>query len=136
MTMEHRWGRRIILDLSVTLHARVLGRLRGRLRDLSSGGAFVQTPTALPPHCRAELVFSTGNGGTAQIHRFDSVVSRVTPQGVGLMFLQFDPKSLSHLLLRLESEAAPRLLAAPRTGQPSAVADAQRPLIGSSKEAN
>ena len=114
MTMEHRWGRRIAVDLSVTLQCRPLGRLRGRLRDLSSGGAFVQIPAFLSPNTRVEMVFTIRHEGTAQIHRFESVVSRTDPHGIGLMFLQFDPKSLSTLLLRLERNAAPRLLTGPR----------------------
>ena len=115
MAMEHRWGRRVAVDLSVTLHYRPIGRLRGRLRDLSSGGAFIQMPAFLTPNVRVQLVFSRGHKGTAQIHRFETVVSRVAPHGVGLMFLQFDPKALSTLLLQLESEGARPLLSAPRT---------------------
>ena len=115
MAMEHRWGRRVAVDLSVTLHYRPIGRLRGRLRNLSSGGAFVQIPAFLTPNVRVQLVFTSGHKGTAQIHRFETVVSRVTPHGVGLMFLQFDPKALSALLLQLESETAFRRLTAPRS---------------------
>lgn len=115
MAMEHRWGRRVAVDLSVTLHYRPIGRLRGRLRDLSSGGAFVQIPAFLTPNVRVQLVFTSGRKGTAHIHRFETVVSRVTPDGVGLMFLQFDPKALSALLLQLESEGVRPRLTAPRT---------------------
>jgi hypothetical protein len=115
MAMEHRWGRRIAVDLGVTLHSRSTGRVRGRLHDLSSGGAFVHVPAVLVPNTRAEMVFTVRHEGTAQIHRFDAVVSRVAADGVGLMFLQYDPKKLSALLQRLELEAAPRLLTGPRT---------------------
>lgn len=115
MAMEHRWGRRIAVDLRVTLHCRPTGRLRGRLRDLSSGGAFVQIPALLAPNARVQLVFTSRHDGAAQIHRFETAVSRVTARGVGLMFLQYDPKALATLLMRLEQQAAPRLLTAPRT---------------------
>ena len=114
MAMEHRWGRRIAVNIGVTLQCRPMGRLRGRLRDLSSGGAFVQIPTLLTPNARVEMVFTSRHDGTAHIHRFETAVSRVTAHGVGLMFLHYDPKTLSALLMRLEQHAAPRLLAAPR----------------------
>ena len=115
MAMEHRWGRRIAVNIGVTLDCRPAGRLRGRLRDLSSGGAFVQTPMPLAPNARVEMVFTSRHDGTAQIHRFETVVSRVTAHGVGLMFLHYDPKTLSTLLMRLEQNAAPRLLTAPHS---------------------
>lgn len=114
MAMEHRWGRRIAVDLSVTLHCRPTGRLRGRLRDLSSGGAFVQIPAFLTPNARVEMVFTVKHGRTAQIHRFETAVSRVAANGIGLMFVRFDPKALSKLMLHLEHDAALRLLTAPR----------------------
>ncbi len=115
MAMEHRWGRRIAVNLGVTLHCRSIGRLRGRLHDLSSGGAFVHVPAMLAPNTRAELVFTVRHEGAAQIHRFDAVVSRVGSHGVGLMFLQFDPQKLAALLHRLELQGAPRLLTGPRS---------------------
>lgn len=113
MAMEHRWGRRVAVDIGVTLHCRPSWRLRGRLRNLSSGGAFVRIPATLPPNTRVEMVFTAHHDGTAQIHRFATAVSRATPQGVGLIFLQYDPKTLSALLLRLEQQSSPRLLRAP-----------------------
>jgi hypothetical protein len=72
--------------------------------------------------------------GTAQIHRFDAVVSRTGAHGVGLMFLQFDPKKLSALLHRLELKAAPRLLTGPRSETPNSNGGRAR-VSSSSKEA-
>lgn len=135
MAMEHRWGRRIAVDLGVTLHSRSTGRVRGRLRDLSSGGAFVHVPAVLTPNSRAEMVFTVRrDGGTAQIHRFDAVVSRIGAHGVGLMFLQFDPKKLSSLLHRLELTAARRLLTGPLSA-PQGDSDERALVTSSSKEA-
>ena len=132
MAMEHRWGRRIPVNLGVTLHCRSVGRLRGRLHDLSSGGAFVHVPAMLAPNTRTELVFTVRHEGTAQIHRFDAVVSRVGAHGVGLMFLQFDPQKLSALLHRLELQATPRLLTGPRSVTPHG--DGGRASVNSSSK--
>lgn len=124
MAMEHRWGRRIAVDIGVTLRCRPAGRVRGRLRNISSGGAFVQLPIPLTPHTRVEMVFTSRHGGTAQIHRFETAVSRTTAQGAGLMFLHYDPKALSALLMRLEHQSARRLLTGPR---PTITRDSGRP---------
>lgn len=103
MTMEHRWGRRIPVDLGVSLHYRPLGRVRGRLRNLSSSGAFVHTPHALPQNARVELVFTSGGDGAAQIHRLEGVVVRAVAGGIGVMFFQFHRQDFETLLARWHS---------------------------------
>ena len=115
--MEHRWGRRIPLDTNITLNCRSAGRSRARLRDISSGGAFVQTPLPLPVHARVELVLAnSGIEGTTRLHRFEAIVSRIADTGVGLMFVQFNPEELTHLLARLAAGTAPALRALPAPG--------------------
>ena len=103
MAMEHRWGRRTAVDVGVSIHYRPLGRVRGRLRNLSSGGAFVQTSQPLPTNARVEIVIATGADGTAQIHRLEGVVVRTAKTGVGVMFFQFHRPDFETLLLRLQA---------------------------------
>jgi len=113
MAMEHRWGRRIPLDTNVTINCRAAGRARGRLRDISSGGAFIQTNLALAMHARLELVLASGIEGATRLHRFEAVVSRLGQNGAGVMFVQFNPNELMDLLARLAAGTAPALRALP-----------------------
>lgn len=114
MAMEHRWGRRMPLDTNITINCRPAGRSRGRLRDISSGGAFVQTHLPLGLHARVELVLAaSGIEGATRLHRFEAIVSRVGQSGVGLMFVQFNPNELMALLAQLAAGTAPALRALP-----------------------
>lgn len=106
MAMEHRWGRRISVDVGISLHYRPLGRLRGRLRNLSSSGAFVQTSPPLPLNAKVEIVITSGADGTAQIHRLEGVVVRTTPNGIGVMFLQFHRQEFEMLLPYLQANSS------------------------------
>lgn len=113
MAMEHRWGRRIPVDTNITLRCRRVGRCRGRLRNISSGGVFVQTSLSLPMYARVELVLAGGIEGATRIHRFEAVVSRLGQGGIGLMFVQFNPHELTALLARLGAGETPALRALP-----------------------
>ena len=106
MAMEHRWGRRIAVDVGVSVHYRPLGRVRGRLRNLSSSGAFVHTSQPLPANARVEIVITTGTDGTAQIHRLEGVVVRTTTAGIGVMFFQFHRQDFETLVPYLQTNAA------------------------------
>lgn len=113
MAMEHRWGRRLPLDTNVTLNSRPAGRSRGRLRNISSGGAFVHTHLPLTTHAPVELVMASGFEGATRIHRFDAVVSRIEQDGVGLMFVRFNPNELTVLLARLAAGETPAARVSP-----------------------
>lgn len=116
MAMEHRWGKRVAVDVGVSLYYRPLGRLRGRLHNLSSSGAFVQTPHPLPMNARVEIAITSGADGTAQIHRLEGVVIRTTSSGVGVMFFQFHRQEFEALLPRLQANATWPTPAAPALG--------------------
>lgn len=98
--MEHRWGRRAALDVEVTINDRPLALLRGRIRNISISGAFVQTKISLPINTRVELVFTPHKDDPNRVYRLDAIVLRRTPEGLGMMFSQFNPKSLADLIDR------------------------------------
>lgn len=129
MAMEHRWGRRISVDVGVSVQYRPLGRVRGRLRNLSSSGAFVQTSHPLPTNARVEIVIATGTDGTAQIHRLEGVVVRTAKTGVGVMFFQFHRQDFETLLPRLQPSTTRATPAETAHGKDSA------PLPHGTKEA-
>src|ERR671924_1586896 len=58
-----------------------------RTRDLSLDGAFVETgPHRLAPKERVEVALKMPVNGTTQIYRFDALITRTAPQGVGVVF--------------------------------------------------
>lgn len=99
MGMEHRWGRRKPVELDVTIDCRHHKRIRGRIRDVSSSGIFFAAPVdGLPLNSLVELIFTLHDQGVAQVHRVKAMVTRIAPDGMGLMFGELKPPEISMLL--------------------------------------
>lgn len=68
-------------------------------RDLSLDGAFVETgPHRLAPKEKVQVALKIPLGGAPQIYRFDARVTRVAPQGVGMVFDHVNTESYAALL--------------------------------------
>jgi len=99
MGMEHRWGQRTPLTCEVLIGQRSHKLVRGRIRDVSIGGMFVETPKArLAVHSVVDIVFVEHWGRVIRIHRLPAVVVRASTTGVGVMFGQLNPKEYSTLM--------------------------------------
>lgn len=110
MNMEHRWGSRTLLDVSITINYRPVGLLRGRIQNISRGGAFISTKTRLALNSRVELVMAANHDGATRIHRIEAVVLRLEPSGAGIMFTHFNPRELGKLMTSLRSASRSRAL--------------------------
>lgn len=70
-----------------------------RTRDLSLDGAFVETgPHRLAPKEKLQVALKIPHGGTPQIYRFGARVTRMAPQGVGMVFDHVNTESYAALL--------------------------------------
>jgi hypothetical protein len=98
MSMEHRWGMRRPLGIDVIVDYRPAAMGRGHIADASVSGLFVKTSLLLPLHARVKLVFGTREPGATRLQRLEAVVVRSTPDGVGLMYLRFNPREHAALL--------------------------------------
>ena len=81
--MEHRWGQRMTCHASVWISGAWGIEGEGRVRDISSSGAFVETATAIPVHARIALAV-TGNGSARIPVNLTAIVVRVESAGVGV----------------------------------------------------
>jgi hypothetical protein len=81
--MEHRWGQRMPCRARVRLAAGPGIDGAGRVRDISSSGAFIETALELPVHTRLNL-FVLGNESAARVVEFAAHVVRVDRDGVGV----------------------------------------------------
>ncbi|MFL6622309.1 MAG: PilZ domain-containing protein [Sulfurifustaceae bacterium] len=99
MSIEHRWAARQSAGLPVSIACRRLGLVRGRLLNISNGGALVQLGTRLPAHIPVELILPGGDA-TKRTH-LPAVVTRSSETGVGLMFGRLDPDTWTALLANL-----------------------------------
>ena len=68
-------------------------------RDLSLDGAFVETgPHRVGSKERLQVALKISVGGAPQIYRFDARVTRIAPQGVGMVFDHVNTESYAALL--------------------------------------
>ena len=81
--MEHRWGQRMRCQARVRLSAGARISGTGRVRDVSSSGAFIETVLHLPMHARVMLMVQ---GSEPQIHAVEiaASVARVGRDGIGV----------------------------------------------------
>ena len=81
--MEHRWGQR----LPCRAHVRFCGEGgvvgAGRIRDISSSGAFIETAVVLHVYARVALVV-LGNESATRTVELDATVVRVESDGIAV----------------------------------------------------
>ena len=81
--MEHRWGQRLSCQARVRISAGGGISGTGRVRDVSSSGAFIESPLALPIQTRVVL-WVPGNESSTRAVEIAAVVVRVARDGIGV----------------------------------------------------
>lgn len=96
--MEHRWGVRYLLDVSIRLEGRLNLLVFARLRNASSSGAYVETPVVptLESRVWVELGSPPSRGGDRC--RIPAYVVRRDGRGVGLEWCEFAPRPVLALI--------------------------------------
>ena len=90
--MEKRWSERKELSVGVDIYQQ--GELLGSClsKDIGLGGAFLGTDSSLSvsEESDVELVFSLASPESSTRHKIHARVTRVSNQGVGFKFCDFD----------------------------------------------
>jgi len=90
--MEKRWSERKELSVGVDIYQQ--GQLLDSCfsRDIGLGGAFLGTESALPMYedSDVELVFHLESEGQNSQHKINARVTRISENGVGFKFRDFD----------------------------------------------
>jgi hypothetical protein len=103
MDLEHRWSTRKNIRLDVSLHYPPVGVIRGRTRNISLEGMFVDLDgAAVPSQARVEIRFRAHPHGTDFEYRLPAYVVHSGNRGIGVMlqhsgYREFD--ALSQMLL-------------------------------------
>lgn len=85
--MEHRWNVRTPVSLNVIVDSPGAGIIRGRTKDLSFGGMYVETAPSVAVDKHSVVDVSIPIVG--QVHNAAALVVRTGPTGFGLMFTDF-----------------------------------------------
>lgn len=97
--MEHRWGRRITLDLpAIVAHGE--RRAAARLCDASLSGGFVATRMRLPLWSQVEVRLVPVMSGQSAA-AIPAAVVRARHDGLGIEWCEFAPEEIRELLARL-----------------------------------
>jgi PilZ domain-containing protein len=108
--MEHRWGERFRVNLTVTVRDSKGWTAVARIRDVSISGAFLE--------CRHEfdsaswITVNFGHGGSAQ--PVDGYIARLTREGIGIEWAEFAPDAVTDVLRSRASLQRHRPVAHPR----------------------
>lgn len=98
MCIEHRWAARQPAALPVSIACRSIGLLRGRLRNISNGGALVQLSAPLPANVPVEVILPVHSGLSARSYHLPAIVTRCSKEEIGLMFDRVEPETWMALL--------------------------------------
>lgn len=94
--VEHRWFPRRLAELPVDVAAAGFPSARGRTANIGLGGLFVHIPSdCLRPNDPVSVSIHLG----PRRYHAQALVTRVTPEGVALMFAHLDRKTLEFLLV-------------------------------------
>ncbi|MGA8096091.1 MAG: PilZ domain-containing protein [Steroidobacteraceae bacterium] len=101
--MEHRWGERFAVRMSVELSSGSSSPVAGCLEDVSASGAFVRTAGRGPPRGPV-TVFLRQDGAL----RLAAYVVRETESGVGIEWCRFAPRAVRELMTAGQGAGADR----------------------------
>lgn len=96
--MEHRWGHRVPVDISVRISFRpdIVGP--GRMLDISASGAFVRSSIDPPILARVQVEMGVRRRGCIGIERVGAQIVRKDGNGLGLEWQEFGPPAIRELL--------------------------------------
>ena len=95
--MEHRWGQRMPCRARVQISGGPGLSGAGRVRDISSSGAFIETTLQLPMHARVML---NVRGNESATHEVDmaATVARVDNDGISVEWYETPAGSICVIL--------------------------------------
>jgi len=129
--VEHRWSERKFLSARVTVHSRLQRAFAASLRNISVGGAFVETGEIhLPANEPLVLSLTLGETGTRTYHRLHAMVVRPEHDGAGIMYTDSDAAIVAALrgVLAGAPAANPPEHSHPRLGVAQTIMGARRTL--------
>jgi hypothetical protein len=98
--MEHRWGKRAVLDIGVRLCLGSGAVDTARVANASLSGAFVRTASRLPAFTRVVVELDGDSARQSAPQRIPAYVVRTASDGLGLEWHEFAPPAIAALLAR------------------------------------
>jgi len=96
ISVEHRWGKRLRLELSVSLQWVPHSFASGRLRDVSLSGAYIEGVPVLP--LWTEIYVHLDGIGCGECSAVKAYVIRNEPGGIAVEWSDFAPREVHRLI--------------------------------------
>jgi len=121
--MEHRWGRRLAVDIPIRLRLPLLTAKRGRLTNVSLSGGFIATLVDVRILTRLMVDFDGPRHSQTDAVTIAAYVARKTDDGLGIEWCEFAPAAVVELVKSATHAQLPLSLRAvePPTGARAAV---------------
>jgi hypothetical protein len=96
--VEHRWGKRVPLELTVTLDWGMSKGVVGRLRDVSVSGVYIEGGRLIPLWAEVDVEFQGLTGKQGEWDRVKGCVVRSEPDGVAVEWADFAPRAVRRVV--------------------------------------
>jgi len=106
--MEHRCGQRVGVDLPVTITGNPFSVRAGRLTNLSTSGAYIQTDADLRLLSRVLVVIDPPSTARPHAPTVSAYVARKFRDGVGIAWCEFAPIEVTRILRTVISQRRDR----------------------------
>jgi hypothetical protein len=97
--MEHRWGERVAVRMTVELYSGSSPPVAGCLENVSSSGAFVRTQGRGPPRGPVAVLLRQVGFSHGRSARVAAYVVREIEGGVGVEWCNFAPRAVRELMI-------------------------------------
>jgi hypothetical protein len=96
--MEHRWGRRLAVDIPIRLRLPLCTAKRGRLTNVSLSGGFIATVVDVRILTRLLVVLDGPDHSQTDAVTVAAYVARKTDDGLGVEWCEFAPAAVVELV--------------------------------------
>jgi hypothetical protein len=96
--MEHRWGKRVAVDIPIRLGAPLFVAKRGRLMNVSLSGAFIQTTVDVRVLSRVDVMVEIPGRPKREAVPVSAYVARKSEVGIGVEWFEFAPSIVTQLI--------------------------------------
>jgi hypothetical protein len=96
--MDHRWGRRVQVDLPVRVAAHRFAVRDGRLIDLSVSGALIEAELDTRVLCRVQVILLLPAFPRHEAPTVEAYVARKHKYGIGVEWCEFAPRAVREFL--------------------------------------
>jgi hypothetical protein len=122
--MEHRWGKRLTVDLAIRVAGRPYNVRQARLLDLSASGGYLKVSGDLRLLSRIQIALAFPSRLTHPTPMVAAYVTRKGKDGVGVEWCEYAPRAVLELLRYAAAHRHDRH----RTAEPGRYVPAADPL--------